>query len=119
MNNKSYVGMSTCFFCGEPKEILLDRRLKDSLPQEACYNHEPCDKCQEYMNLGIIVISVRDGESGNNPYRTGGWWVVKEDAIMNMINDSDEKLKRGIAEKRVVFLEDSVCEIIGLHVKIN
>ena len=110
---KSHVGMSLCFFCNEPKEIFLDRRLEKSLPREAVYNHEPCDKCKEYMRQGIIVISVRDGENRDNPYRTGGWWVIKEDALTNCIDD--KKLQEDILLKRVVFIEDSVCQRIGLQ----
>ena len=48
-SEKSYVGMSTCFLCGEVKELVLDRRLNASLPREACYNTEPCNKCKGYM----------------------------------------------------------------------
>jgi hypothetical protein len=108
----SYVGMSNCFFCNQPKEILLDRRLKVSLPMNAVYDKEPCDKCKEYMTMGILIISVRDGESGDNPYRTGGWWVVKEDFIKRIMKEGE--LRDNILKMRVLFLEDSVADKLGL-----
>jgi hypothetical protein len=91
----------------EAKGILLDHRLKNSLPKLACYDKEPCDKCKEYMKQGIILISVRDGEGGDNPYRTGGWTVIKEEAVRRMFKDVD-------LYKRVAFVHDSVWDMVGL-----
>lgn len=105
--DKSYVGMTQCFVCMEPKDILLDRRLRNTLPKLACYDKEPCDKCKEYMKQGIILISVRDGESGDNPYRTGGWIVIKEEAAHRIFKDVD-------FSRRVAFVPDSVWDTIGL-----
>lgn len=113
-DEKSYVGMANCFFCNEPKYILMDKRLKNTLPRNAIYDKEPCDKCKGYMEQGIIIISVRDDETDReNPYRTGGWWVVKEEAFKNI--PMDKELKDTILRSRVVFMEDSVCEKIGLE----
>jgi hypothetical protein len=105
-DDKSYVGMSTCFWCGKPKEILLDRRFRDSLPREACYNKEPCDTCKGYMEQGVILISARDGEQGDNPYRTGGWVVVTKEAFARCFTAG--------ANKGVAFVEDSAWDAIGL-----
>lgn len=34
--------------------------------------HGLCNECQSVIdNGGLMLIEVRDGESGNNPYRTG------------------------------------------------
>lgn len=107
----SYVGMSNCFYCNEPKEIILDRRLKNPLPQNAVYDKIPCDKCKGYMKQGIIFISVKAGSDKENPYRTGGWWVVKEDFVKRVIKG---KMLRDVLKQRVCFIEDEVCEKIGL-----
>lgn len=112
MNELSHVGMSTCFFCGEVKEIVLDRRLRNTLPRQACYNHEPCDKCKKLMEQGVMFISVRDGEGSENPYRTGKLCVVKDEAVRRW--PLDEPLKADILRKRVCFIEDSVWQRIGL-----
>ena len=106
---KSYVGMTQCFFCGEAKEVLLDRRLRNTLPHLACYDHEPCEKCKEWMKQGIILISVRKGSDQKNPYRTGGWIVINEDAFKRIFKDSDEALR-----KRIAFVEDEVWDAVGL-----
>jgi hypothetical protein len=111
MEELSHVGMSNCFLCNKLKEIILDRRLKNRLPREAVYNKEPCDQCKEYMQKGIILISVRDGESGENPYRTGGWWVLKEEAVKNFVS---EPLLSSVLKFRVMFIDDTACERIGL-----
>lgn len=109
----SYVGMSNCYLCNKPKEILLDRRLKNSLPQSAVYNKEPCDECKKYMEMGIIFIGVKDGEQDkNNPYRTGEWCVLKDDAVKNM--PMEKELKTSILKMRVAFVEQEVLKRFGI-----
>lgn len=117
MNNdikedKSHVGMSDCYFCGKTKEIVLDKRLKNTLPKNAVYNKEPCDTCKNVMEVCVLFIAVRDGESGDNPYRTGQIVGVKEEAVSGFIND--EKLLADILKKRVCFVEEKVLKQIGL-----
>lgn len=79
-----------CFYCMQEKnEILLPGRLNqddDEAPRNVVWNMDPCSECKGFMQQGCVLISVRDGESGNNPYRTGGWAVVK-------------RLRDGAAEK--------------------
>ncbi len=112
--DKSYVGLSQCFFCGGNKnEIMFDRLLRNRLPHRAVYDKEPCDKCKEYMQMGIILISVKNKETDrNNPYKTGGWCVVKEDAVKRFPFDSGSI--QSMLDKRVAFLEDEVWDMIGL-----
>ena len=114
MEDKSYVGMSNCFFCNEAKEILLDRRLRNSLPRSAVYNHEPCDKCKGYMQQGIILISVNEKltKDMQNPYRSGGWCVIKEEAIRRMLQPGD--LLNDILKKRMAFVPDNAWDALGL-----
>ena len=81
-----------CFFCGERKnEVLLPGLLKGDVeaPRDAVWDREPCDRCQQYMKDGIILISVRDGESDTNLYRTGGWCVLREAAVRKLFERSD------------------------------
>ena len=109
----SYVGMSNCYLCNKPKEILLDRRLKNSLPQSAIYNKEPCDKCKKYMETGIIFIGVKDNEQNHeNPYRTGEWCVLKEEAVKSM--PMNDELKTSILKMRVAFVEQEVLKRFGI-----
>ena len=49
-----------------------------------CINREPCDACKELAKQGTILIEVRDGESGDNPARTGKMYVIKKDAAARL-----------------------------------
>lgn len=106
-----------CFFCQEDKnEILLLGKCKGDAeaPRHAVFDKEPCDKCQEYMKQGIILISVADNQTGealDNPYRTGGWCVVKQEFIERNIS---EPTLSAILKSRICFIEDSTWESMGL-----
>lgn len=117
--------MTTCFYCGEPKDILLvgaavakakeaglcssDGKMDRSI---GCIDKEPCQKCQEYMKQGIILISVKDGEEGDNPYRTGGWVVIKEEVIKRIVQP--EAIAVDIIKQRMAFIPDAVWGALGL-----
>jgi len=117
--------MSNCFFCGEAKDIWLigarTGRFKEAglassdgeMNREiGVVDTEPCQKCQEYMKQGVILISVRDGEGGKNPYRTGGWCVVKECVIKEAF--SPPELIENILEARMSFVCDTAWGRLGL-----
>jgi hypothetical protein len=112
MENKEFVGMADCFLCGKPKYLLLDKRLRKSLPRSAVYDKEPCDDCKKLMEQGIIFIGVRDNENHDNPYRTGQWFVLKEQAVKEM--PMGEELRQSILKKRVCFIEVTVMKKLGL-----
>lgn len=109
----------TCFFCGESKNeiVLLGIKSKAITGSEEApmrgpvFDHEPCDKCAELMKRGILLISVRDGESGNNPYRTGRLCVIREEAFKRIFFGlpCENALKC-----RFAFVEDAVWRAIGL-----
>lgn len=109
---KSHVGMEACFFCGQEKGVVLDRKLRKSLPRKAVYNHEPCNECAELMKQGIIIIEVRDGEQGGNPYRTGKQFVLKEEAVERVF---DKESAEQLLQKRCGFMEENVAKQLGLH----
>lgn len=113
MSDKSYVGVGQCFWCGGDKEVILDRRMKDTLPRKAVYNKEPCDSCKEWMEKGVILISVDPDKTTepNNPYRSGGWIVLREEAVNNIF---DSKQAKAMREQRVGFVEDEAWDAIGL-----
>jgi hypothetical protein len=110
-----------CFYCLEDKnEVILAGRMKAKgggdadmeAPRGAVWDNEPCDKCKEYMKQGIILISVKDKDEGKpNPYRTGGWIVVKEDWIRRTIQTPEERQK--FLDRRFAFVTDTVWDRIG------
>lgn len=113
MNDLNYVGLMKCYICGNDKGVVLDRRLKNSLPHSAVYDKEPCDKCKEYMKQGIILIGIRDGETDtNNPYRTGEFIVIKKEVIPKIMNSPE--LIKAILKSRICFVEQSVLERTGI-----
>lgn len=106
-----------CFYCGEDKNLLL---LVGALPGDveaprgAVWDKEPCDKCRGYMEQGVILISVDESKTADreNPWRTGGWVVIKEEAVRRMI--SQPELADSICKKRVAFVPDDAWERLGL-----
>jgi len=115
--------MDTCFYCGEAKDILLvgshtqrfqEESLADSTgkmnTQIGVTNMEPCNKCAKYMKQGIILISTKN-EISDEPYRTGGWIVIKEEALKRMVNI---ELFEQIRKKRFAFVPDAVWDKLGL-----
>lgn len=66
--------MLVCPICGkETNGIALLGRLKgDAEAPRYMMDHNPCEECQEHLDKGHrFLIEVFDGESGNNPRRTG------------------------------------------------
>lgn len=110
--------INVCFYCQKDKnEIILPGRMKDDVaaPMRAIWDKAPCDECEGFMEMGIIVISIRDGEGGQkDPYRTGGWIVLKDEAIERLREIiSPPELIDEILESRVFFLEDKVWKAFG------
>lgn len=101
-----------CFVCGKPKnEIILTGRLHGDVeaPKNVAWDKRPCDECKKLMGQGIILISVKeDGGDHDNPYRTGGWCVIKEEAAVRMFKDE------AILKSRMVFVVDEAWDMIGL-----
>lgn len=112
---KSNVALTKCYICGKDDAILLATRYnKKGEPVQdltqfhgKAINTKPCNKCREYMEQGIILISVRDNSEKENPYRTGGWCVIKEE-IAGKIFNIDLKINR------ILFIEDALWEKLNL-----
>lgn len=120
--------LTVCFFCQEDKnEIILWGQLNAEqrkalgahngcAPHKLCIDRAPCNKCKEYMAQGIILISVDEEKSAkdiNNPWRSGAWLVVKEDAVKRFGIEPPELLE-DILTKRVAFIPDDAWDKLGL-----
>ena len=99
-----------CPKCGTKRQCAWEQKeLTDWEPIE---QNGICTECQGYMKQGIILVSTKDGEAGENPYRTGGWVVVKEEAVRKMI--PDQKIVDAACEKRLIFIHDEAWDKMGL-----
>lgn len=123
-------GLENCFFCNEPKGVILygkiGNRMKEALwkagaqsvggeaPRGVILDQEPCSKCKEWMEKGIIFISVDEERSEDlqNPYRTGGWVVMSEDWVKRTFEPGE--LIDTVLKKRVAFMPDDAWDALGL-----
>lgn len=117
--------MTQCFVCGGPKDILLignktqkfeEAGLCDKdgkMPMSVgAMDYAPCDECVKLMDMGVILISVKDGQEGEkNPYRTGRFCVVKDEWITRTLT---QEMSQKLMDTRVAFIEDSLWEMLGL-----
>jgi hypothetical protein len=109
--------LGVCFFCMKDSgEVILFGRMRgdEEAPRRACVSQEPCAECKGWMEKGVILISVdpKRSESQQDPYRSGGWAVVKDEAVQRF--PLDEKFKEVFLRKRAGFVEDEVWDALGL-----
>lgn len=107
--------LAQCFFCMEDTGVILCGRLPGDreAPRRVCINQEPCAKCAEWMAKGVILISVDEAKSTdlNNPYRTGGWIVVKDEVITRM--GLRPEFEAAVLKRRCAFIPDDVWDAFG------
>ena len=127
MSKKEHVALTRCFFCGDPDRILLATRydwkgepLKDlSQANNKVIDMEPCQKCADHMGQGVILLTVDSTKSESgwekqrlpNPYRTGPFFVIKDDAIIRMM---PTELATWAIKHRWMFIEHQAAEKLGL-----
>ena len=103
--------VDTCFICGkETNLVLFGASYKDEngktaeAPRTVCTG-ELCEDCQKVIDEGgIFFIAVKDGERGNNPYRTGQIGALKEEAVQRMFPD--------FPYKKINYIEESAYKQI-------
>jgi hypothetical protein len=73
-----------------------------------------CNECEGYAKEGIIMITVdpEKTEDMNNPWRTGGFFVLSEDAIKRIF-ENYPKLDE-ILKKRMTYIEHAAAQHLGL-----
>jgi hypothetical protein len=100
--------ISVCFICGKDKNeiALLGSAYKEEAPMHMCIDKQPCDECKKMMDMGVLLVSVRNGTDPENPYRTGNICVVKVEAAQKLFNN--------LGSSRVAFIEDEAWDKVGL-----
>lgn len=104
-----------CFFCLRETGVVLLGRLPgdEKAPAQAVFDMTPCEECRKNMERGIILISYDPIQSSevNNPYRTGGWCVVRDRVITQF---APKDVAESILEKRFAFVDDTSWNLLGL-----
>jgi len=107
----------TCYVCGEDTgELALLGALPGDAeaPRRAALDKAPCAKCRERMAVGVIFIScLAQARDDDEPYRTGGWVVVRREAVERM-GIRPPELARAILDKGVAFVDDQTWDALGL-----
>lgn len=61
-----------CICCGNVYGVAMLGKLKDDQEAPKDLYDGLCKDCEGVINQGgVMIIEVKDGESGDNPYRTG------------------------------------------------
>ena len=107
-----------CFVCMKDVGVALMGRLPGDAeaPRRICPDQAPCDECKKLMEQGIILISVdeKKTEDRNNPWRTGGWVVMKEEAFARIFGGDGTDFVDSVLKSRVCFVPDEIWDAVGL-----
>lgn len=98
-----------CQFCGKEYGIAFLGYMKDDAEAPRHITNGVCGDCQKILDDGgLLCIEVRDGETGNNPYRTG--------RMVGLSKAAREKL--GVdAEHPACYMPESVfSDLFGEHI---
>lgn len=98
MNSKG-ISLLLCGYCGEPITA------KQSSGKKAVeFSVDPCDKCKERMEKGIMIVETLVGESEvKHPKRTGRLIVITEESFKRLFEMDDKT-----AEERFFYMESSI-----------
>jgi len=131
MNNNFEVALTKCFFCHGDHDLVLNTRLSPGAARQVkemhgkVINMDPCSKCKDIMSKCIVFITIDDSKSEigwnrpprdsegwmPNPYRTGGWFGIKESAVERMLPPD---IYKWAAKHRFLFVEHQEAENMGL-----
>lgn len=119
-----------CFYCGQDSSIVMNKvgtKANAKAVREMSgkvVDFEPCSKCKKYMEHGIILIGIDPDKSPPNwdqvsgvpnPWRTGSFWVLTDDAVASFLEKEDE-FRETIMSTRWTFIDQEVAEDLGLPV---
>ena len=110
--DKSYVTMEQhqCPACGKTFDtgaLLLDTHLRDRFDRNTVTGTSLCLDCNKRIDDGFtILVVVKDGETGSNPYRTG-------ELLFHKAIDPENRLPHSI-----MYIEESMAkELKASHEK--
>lgn len=97
-----------CECCGKETGIALFGRLKGDQKAPRDVYAGLCEDCEKVIKQGgVLVIEVRDGEKGPDPYRTG--------RIVGCTKDFKERFE---IESNIVYMEENLfSQLFSEHLK--
>lgn len=97
-----------CECCGKETGIALFGRLKGDREAPRDVYAGLCDDCEKVIKQGgVLIIEVRDGEKGPDPYRTG--------RIVGCTKDFKERFE---IKANIVYMEESMfSQLFSEHLK--
>lgn len=106
-----------CFWCLEEKNmiLLLGANGGREAPRNTAFDREPCEKCRGYMKQGVILISAKEPKSeaeSQNPFRTGGFWVVSEEFVKRVFRPPE--MVDHLLKARVGFISNEAAKAFRL-----
>ena len=137
MNNRMTgpsIAVTKCFYCGESDKIVISKFVSRPSPtveamQDKVIDMEPCSKCKDFMRQGIILLTIDEAKSEKgwnipsgqqgwmpNPYRAGGFAVVKQPFIERLL-EKNEKMLAFALKHRWMFIEHEAAVRIGCFPK--
>lgn len=119
------VALTKCYFCQNDSDIIINTKPTPYMANQVESMHQktvsmdPCRECAEFMKQGVILIAIDEDKSGPdwnnwgmpNPYRTGGWWVVRDDFVHRVF---DEAAAKYVCKHRFAFVSQDAAEMVGL-----
>ena len=95
-----------------------NKRLNDMNGKVVGIADHFCEECEEWSKKGIIIITVDEKKTDDisNPWRTGGFFVLKDDYIKKLMDESPALLERTL-KHRMCYMPHEVAEGIGLFNK--
>ena len=98
-----------CICCGKDYGVALLGKLKGDEEAPKDIYQGLCDSCKGVIDQGgAIIIETKDGESGNNPYRTG-----------RIVGVSKNFKERNHIENPIVYMEQSSFSKVFGNVSFN
>lgn len=135
--NNLEIALTKCFYCGKSNEIVLNRVLTPKSAKMVkemdgkVLTMQPCHECEERMKQGVILLTFDPHKSDPewykppddeekrkfwmpDPYRTGGYFVIRDEAMARWLGDENRELLADALQRRWMFIEHEAATMLGL-----
>lgn len=98
-----------CIVCGKEYGVALLGKLKDDKEAPRDIYQGLCKDCEGVIRKGgLMIIEVKDGETGDNPYRTG-----------RIVGVTKEFKERNHIDHPIMYMEEKVFSELFNEVEFN